>query len=85
MDLVASLLFSRNLMLKVSVLGVLCYHWLGRVATEPGSIGLKVTSMMKHCFQFPTSGLLFCQRRPLLIAEIFSNLYNLSLFVWCLF
>lgn len=31
----------RNLMLKVSILGVLCYHWLGRVATDPGSIGLK--------------------------------------------
>ncbi|XP_019960488.2 transmembrane channel-like protein 6b [Paralichthys olivaceus] len=24
----------RNLMLKVSILGVLCYHWLGRVATD---------------------------------------------------
>lgn len=24
----------RNLMLKVSILGVLCYHWLGRVAAD---------------------------------------------------
>lgn len=26
----------RNLMLKVSILGVLCYHWLGRVAADSG-------------------------------------------------
>lgn len=30
----------RNLMLKTSMLGVLCFHWLGRVAPEYESIGL---------------------------------------------
>lgn len=30
----------RNLMLKTSMLGVLCFHWLGRVAPEYKSIGL---------------------------------------------
>ncbi|XP_055774156.1 transmembrane channel-like protein 6 [Salvelinus fontinalis] len=32
---------SRNLMLKVSVLVVLCFHWLGRIASDPHSIGLQ--------------------------------------------
>ncbi|XP_034044354.1 transmembrane channel-like protein 6b [Thalassophryne amazonica] len=32
---------SRHLMLKVSVLGVLCYHWLARVAADPQSLSLQ--------------------------------------------
>ncbi|XP_031430767.1 transmembrane channel-like protein 6b isoform X2 [Clupea harengus] len=32
---------SRNLMLKVSVLGILCFHWLGRIAADPQSLKLK--------------------------------------------
>lgn len=50
-------LFCRNLMLKVSVLGVLCYHWLSRIATNSTDY-IKVTRMM-HYFQNISTDALF--------------------------
>lgn len=43
-------LFCRNLMLNVSVLGVLCYHWLGRIATDRTDY-IKVTWIKLYFFQ----------------------------------